>query len=801
MNPMSPFTYYRRHKGAALLLIGLVVALTLGLFSMAHMLNTGIDNGSYPLHHLTRMSRVSANGAMDSGIASVAGRIQTDPDVLHVIPENGLNVFAPQPGGLAGFSVFGVSETDLPVAMEAAGLRLVEGELIEPWAAEIMLSQEIARALDLQVGDPIGYEVDESAYPGFATEMTLVGILESDPGAGPEARLGFVSYEYLDSHELYWPRPSSLLVIPVEGKLASVNEHLEALVQENGGLTSLRLETYERATEHLEHLRPIQALMYGSVDALATVAVALVVSMINRIAISQRLPEFGLLQAVGYEKRNLIRRLVLEVTLTVGIGWAAGLVCAYGFLLLLKGTFFVSLGWVLNMAYPVPFLLTLPIPLVVTVWTYVSVRRLMDRLDTIAIVEQGKLSSEEHQPRRRARSAQPRPLSAITFYARHRGRALMLIMATGLMVLGVAFPAFILNMMNDAVAPMTLSYTSRAGLISPAGSQLAVDAAVLAEVKAHPAVAHVIPVKALSIGIIIPPGIEWQTPIYAVRAQDMELLLDLYGLTLGEGTLIETRSSQVVLTQALARNRGVGVSDLVGQPVDERDGIPTEMSVVGLLESPNLLLAERDGYNLPATPLWIGLASYEFVESHERYAAVPTHALVIPAAGRESEMETWLEESIDSSRVSVTTLGTAYRQWRATGEGYLAFLAITEVLLVVVAAVALAVLNYIFFTQRRDEFGTLYAVGHARLRLIARTLQESVSVVAVAWVVGAVLCVAGVFWIQASLLTPVGMSIDLNNVTPWLFSLPIPVTVVAASVGTVAWALSRLDPVSVIERR
>jgi hypothetical protein len=255
------------------------------------------------------------------------------------------------------------------------------------------------------------------------------------------------------------------------------------------------------------------------------------------------------------------------------------------------------------------------------------------------------------------------------------------------------------------------------------------------------------------------------------------------------------------LTHALAQNRGVTVGDVVGEPVCERDGIPTEMHVVGLLKSTGPALAEREGYDLPPTPRWAGFASYEFVEDHERYAAVPTHALIIPVEGRESEMEVWLEESIDSSRVKVTTLGTSYREWQRTGQGYLLFLAITEVILAVVAAIALAVLNYIFFTQRRDEFGTLHAVGHSRLRLTTRTLQESVSVVGVAWLIGAVLCMIGVFWIQASILAPVGMNIDFSSPVPWLFTLPIPLAVVAASVGTVAWALARLDPVAVIERR
>jgi len=41
----------------------------------------------------------------------------------------------------------------------------------------------------------------------------------------------------------------------------------------------------------------------------------------------------------------------------------------------------------------------------------------------------------------------------------------------------------------------------------------------------------------------------------------------------------------------------------------------------------------------------------------------------------------------------------------------------------------------------------------------------------------------------------------LINPTPWLFTLPIPLVVVAASTSTIARMLSKLDPVSIIERR
>jgi hypothetical protein len=55
--------------------------------------------------------------------------------------------------------------------------------------------------------------------------------------------------------------------------------------------------------------------------------------------------------------------------------------------------------------------------------------------------------------------------------------------------------------------------------------------------------------------------------------------------------------------------------------------------------------------------------------------------------------------------------------------------------------------------------------------------------------------------VQFGLYAPRGLSLNFFNPMPWLFTLPIPVAVIAASGGLVARMLRRLDPVSVIERR
>jgi hypothetical protein len=469
--------------------------------------------------------------------------------------------------------------------------------------------------------------------------------------------------------------------------------------------------------------------------------------------------------------------------------------------------FTASVEPVVNLRMPILYVYTLPIPLVVISWVILSVRRVLHELDTVAIIERGKLSMEETGGRRgqsRPASAAPRssrnPLSTWTFHLRHRRRSLALLLCTGLMVLGVTLPAFVSTMLIDAVWPFVLSYASHTSLVSPAPTYQAMDPAVLAEIRAYPAVADVIPVKAMTMMANVVP-FEFPMPVYGVREDDMPALLALFDLHIAEGEMIQPRSGQIVLTRALARNRGLRVGDKVGRSVHEMDSMPTELTIVGLLDSQTRGLTERKGYRIPTAPRWAGFVSYEFVESHEAYDATPTRALVIPVAGREVEVETWLEESIDSPQVDVETFGTVYRWWHELTQMAMGSLAITETTLAVVAAGALAILNYIFVIQRRDEFGVLHAVGRSRARLVARTVQESATIAGVAWVIGAVCCLAFVLGAQAIIYAPKGMSLYLTDAVPWLFTLPIPLVSIAASAGTIGWALSRLDPVAVIERR
>jgi hypothetical protein len=229
--------------------------------------------------------------------------------------------------------------------------------------------------------------------------------------------------------------------------------------------------------------------------------------------------------------------------------------------------------------------------------------------------------------------------------------------------------------------------------------------------------------------------------------------------------------------------------------------MPTELTVVGLLESTDAALVGRAGYDVPPMPRCPGFASYEYLDVHERYAGTPAHLLVVPVKGHESEMGVWLEETVASPQSNIETLGTSYRLWQRNTQTAQTVVVISLAIFTAVAGLGLPVFNAISFAQPRDEFGILYDTDHYRAKLVTRALRENVSITVVAWLIGAAICIVVVFFAQATLYVPLGTSVNLTNPMPWLFTLPIPIAVVAASAGAVAWALLLLDPVAVIERR
>jgi ABC-type lipoprotein release transport system permease subunit len=789
MSPLSPFTYYLRHKRQTLLLVGLVSLMTLGVCVMVRLLGSLPENYQTAGNYLAHVSLVSAQDpALDSGVVA---QIRAHPGVAGVIQEKGLNISLPPI--ISEHHLFGVSETDMQALMDACDLRLKEGRLPRPSSNELAVSEEMANAMGIQIGDRIDRSVGrdwtgESWYDAIPAPLEAVGILEG-AGSGPGVRMGLVSYEYVSNHELFGPPwMPGLVIVPQNGHKAEVDEFLETEIAP----LHVGVLTHHLLSERAAGLSFFFYLIFGVVDVVVAVVMALVVGVINQIFQSRRLEEFGVLNALGHSQSRLIRRLTLEAVGMTGIGWLGGLALSGLLFGALKAGFYAPNGLVLSLTDLTPVWFSLPIPLVTAAVVAMSTRRTFARLDAVAIVERGKLSMEEARGNRQgAKRSAVNPLSSWTFYLRHRRRGLILFVTMGLMILGVSFPAFLFAPMGDAMQPFA-EPLRQVGIITPR-MEGGMDPGVVAQARSHPAVAQVIPAVDLPLRVAVPP-LGMEVSIYAVSESDLRTLLDLYGVQVKEGRLPRPYTNEVVLSEAMALNRGLRVGDKIGRPVNEDDrAIPTEMVVVGILSRTARAREEND--------LWLGFASSEYVTSHELYASHTTHLLVIPRAGQKAAMDAWLRNEVNPDLVEALTFEWMQKNYQLMALILLAIFGVVEIIIAVVAAVALAALSYTFFSQRQEEFGVLHAIGRSRPWLVLRTVRETASAIGVAWLLSALLCGVGLVGMQFGLYAPRGLSLNFLNPVPWLFTLPIPLAVVAASGGLVARMLRRLDPVSIIERK
>jgi len=795
MNPLSTWTFYRRHKGHAALLLGLSIVVTIGLYSLVALVwGVFVEPARLSYMTLSKFSMVTPQSGESGPDLGVIAEIQANPDVARVIPTTVIRIQIPgiMPGESFQFDLLGLTEEDLPYILQRFAANLNDGQLPEPGTNGLLLSQDVAAMLDVKVGNSYGATSSEF-YPGMDTRpepttFDVVGILES------EVELGIVSLEYLNGQAQYHGFPARFLVVAQENREAAVDDFLRSeILSIHTSVMTQSLLNERIVSEALPGL-----VMLLPVILIVAIAFSLVIVVVNQLANARRLPEFGILHATGRSKRWLIRRLTMETATLALVGWVIGIGLSWLLLTFLKMTIFAARGHDLNYVAWLPVLFSLPIPAVIAGFTFITVRRTLTRLDAVAIVERRELSQEGDRTRgMTASTSSSKPLAPATFYKRHRRRAALLIGGMSLMIMAVVLLIFALAVNADAHEPF-LGYLSRVSIVRSPGIVQSLDPAVVARVKADPAVERVIPVAPRSsmLQAYIPPFTSAEASPFGVYAADMAYLVELYGLELKDGHLPRPGTNEMAIPETLAQNRDLEVGDVVGDP--ERPvypgatSLPVEFVISGILARPS---SPGDGIG------W-GFVSLEYLEDSEIFPLPDILPLiVVPKEGQKAALDEWLENELAGVDASVLTHRQQATRVQEKARQDMLGMALLEVVIGIVAAIGLSVLNYVYISQRQSEFGVLYALGYGRLQLVGRVLGETAFVTGIAWGATAILCLIGMLCLRFVVFAPQGLTFNLLNFTPWLYTLPIPVAVLAVTTGTTAWTLSRLDPMSIIEQR
>jgi len=619
------------------------------------------------------------------------------------------------------------------------------------------------------------------------TAFQVVGILNSD------IELGIVSLEFLNQHDEYSRLPVRYLVVAHEGKETAVDDflHFEIYNLKTFVMTN-KIMSERILNEALPGL-----LMLLPIVLFVAIAFSLLIVIINQLANTRRLPEFGILYATGRSKRWLTQRLTMETTSLTLAGWAIGIGLSYLVVYLLKVSIFAARGHDLNYLVWLPVVCSLIIPAATAGFTYLAVRKTFKRLDAVAIVERRELSQEADQRHpRTASSSSPKPLAPATFYKRHRRRAALLIGGMSLTILAVGMFIFALAVGADAKEPF-LGYLKKVSIVRSVGIVESLDPRVVKRVETHPAVSRVIPVapRVTLLNVYIPPFSGAEASPLGVYAEDMQYLIDLYGLELREGQLPVPGSNQMVIVEALAQNRDLEVGDVIGDPEQPAyPGAPsleTEFVISGIFATP------KD----PENGVGLGFISLEYLESQEAYPLPDIPSLiVVPNPGQKDVLDDWLVHELHGTETSVLTYQQEVSRIQNKAKQDMLSIALLEGLIAIVAAIGLSVLNYIFNSQRFPEFAVLNALGYERRKLVGRVLAETSFTSGIAWVLSLMIGLIAMLVLRSAVFTPLGLTYNLFDLTAWLYTLPIPFLVIFVTSITTGKIFSGFDPVSIIAR-
>jgi ABC-type lipoprotein release transport system permease subunit len=374
------------------------------------------------------------------------------------------------------------------------------------------------------------------------------------------------------------------------------------------------------------------------------------------------------------------------------------------------------------------------------------------------------------------------PLSPLTFYRRNKRRGLSILMAVSLMVFGIHTVVSLLSTFDDTDYA-NFQFLSKFSFISPKVG-FSISPVIVSKIRSHTSVEELIKIYGILINMDLIVG-RTSFNLLGVTETDMQRIIDLCDVRLKEGRLLKARTNEFVLSEEIANARGLKIGDKIGSPVNEMDWMPTEFVLVGILEG----------------DIRLGFVSYEFIRNHELYRPRKVGFIIIPKEGRKEEMDSFLENSIASKRVSVKTHNLLIKELKRMMQNLYLIVGFLDFIITTVISISIGLLNYIYFSQRLEEFGILHALGYSKWALIRRAIMETVTLVIIAWVIGILLSLGISLWAREKIYEPRGIVLNLANPAPLFFTIPVPLAVILFGTSTVAWTLSKLDPVSIIERR
>ncbi len=372
-HPLSPLLFLVRNPGRSLPLTLVLALAVLTIASVVALLNS-IDRTILKIYDYNRYFAAITPRGSDKLKPELMERVENAPYLGTTYETVVCFMNADTIVGKMPFVIFGMRQEDMRPLMERARLQLGKGRLPEKGEAGVALSEPLMRNKKLQLGDVVLSPLIPDQYA--PVPVKVVGVLKG------ETWLAIGSYEFI--RDKFFPPTRNLLIFAEDPRH---QPKLDDWLRENLRGEQARVWTYAELQEETHRAFRNLYFITGIVVVVVSLMLATMTGLLANIYFQQRLVEFGLLQAIGYTRRELLMRVSLETITVVLAGWVLGVLVTMGVLLWAKVNIMEPRGLYLEPFDPIAYRYTLPVPIMVLAFALITIGWRLRTFDPVAIVE------------------------------------------------------------------------------------------------------------------------------------------------------------------------------------------------------------------------------------------------------------------------------------------------------------------------------------------------------------------------------------------------------------------------------
>ena len=272
------------------------------------------------------------------------------------------------------FAVIGFDRDDLDYYLKRQGSAGITGRLPVDGKPEMMVSVPVAKNLHVKIGDILLKPDDTDNFS--RKPVKIVGIINSDRWMMVATKQYFTETQPI-------PIDFALICTKDLGQQATYDKWAEKKMKGQFAQLIFYADIEKQSKEMF-------AVLYKIIDAvigILVLVISIMMGMLMNIYQTQRLVEFGLLQAIGHTKMQLFKRVLAESVIVIVGGWAVGLVSARLLLMLLKAVLMDPQGFALDVGDPMAISYTGPVPIAILLIAFGTIWLRFRKFDPVAVVE------------------------------------------------------------------------------------------------------------------------------------------------------------------------------------------------------------------------------------------------------------------------------------------------------------------------------------------------------------------------------------------------------------------------------